>query len=176
MRTTEKLVLFWTANDLYSNFYFEPFEHNGISFKWSEQAVMYAKAKLFKAPQVILDSILAAETPASCKSIGRSPLIPFDEDVWQVHRERVYYEVLVSKFALPNLREELLTTGDRTLVEASPYDKIWGIGMSAYADGVENPSKWKGLNLLGKVLMRVREDIKDDLAAELVKETEREKK
>lgn len=167
MRETEKLVLFWTARDIFSNFYHSPFKHDGKTFQWSEQAIMYRKAKLFNSPKHIIDAILNAESPQQCKKLGRSREIPFDNDVWETHRERVYYEVLRDKFELPQLKEKLLSTENKTLAEASPYDNIWGIGMGELAVGVENPSNWKGLNLLGKVLMRVREDIRDEEGYEI---------
>lgn len=160
MKFTDKFVFFWGSNDVFSNFYYSPFKHQGILFKWSEQAVMYRKANLFGADK-IAEQILKAQTPKACKDLGRSRQIPFDENIWHENRERIYKEVLLDKFTSSEaIKAQLTHTMDKTLVEASPYDKIWGIGLSADHPDVENPSKWKGLNLLGKVLMEIREEIK----------------
>lgn len=159
MKTTDKFVFFWGKEDIYSNFFFHPFKHQELNFKWSEQAVMYRKAKFFGADE-IANKILQAKTPKECKDFGRSRQIPFNETLWVENRERIYKEVLLDKFSSPKLKEQILATKDKTLVEASPYDNIWGIKMSAEHPDAENPSKWKGLNLLGKVLMEVREELK----------------
>ena len=159
MRQTDKFIFFWGNQDVYSNFHYSPFKHQGILFKWSEQAVMYRKAKLFGADK-IAEQILKAQTPKQCKDLGRSRQIPFDEDVWYENREVIYKEVLLDKFSNPSLKKQILATEGKTLVEASPFDDIWGIKLSADHPHAEIPSKWKGLNLLGKVLMEVREELK----------------
>lgn len=159
MKVTDKFIFFWTGKDVYSNFYYSPFKHQGILFKWSEQAVMWRKAKLFGADK-IAEKILKAQTPKECKDLGRSREIAFDEGVWLSHREEVYWDVLYDKFSTPKLKQQILSTGDKILAEASPYDKIWGIGLSESDKRAENPSEWLGENLLGQVLMRVREDLR----------------
>ena len=85
--------------------------------------------------------------------------IPFGEKVWFENRERIYFEVLLDKFSNPKLKQTIIATGDKTLVEASPYDKIWGIGIDCNHPDATQPDKWKGLNLLGKVLMKVRQEL-----------------
>ncbi|UGO47941.1 NADAR family protein [Bacillus phage vB_BanS_MrDarsey] len=158
MRETNEFIFFWMGDDVYSNFYYSPFTHQGIKFKWSEQAVMYRKAMLFGATK-IAQNILESDTPARCKFWGRSREIPFVESVWKVNRERIYREVLLDKFSLPELKKHILSTGDKILVEASPSDKIWGIGLHENHRDATNPRKWRGLNLLGKVLMQVRTEL-----------------
>lgn len=160
MKTTDTFVLFWGNNDVYSNFYYSPFVHQGNLFKWSEQAIMYRKAKLFGAHN-IANKILKAQTPKECKQLGRSRQIPFNEVIWVRNRENLYKEVLLDKFSMPYLKEQILATGDRVLVEASPYDRIWGIGLGSDHPDATNPSKWRGLNLLGKVLMEVRSELSE---------------
>ncbi len=66
----------------------------------------------------------------------------------------------MDKFSLPQLKKEILATGDKHLVEASPFDGIWGIKMGENHRHVENPDKWRGLKLLGEVLMKVRKELK----------------
>lgn len=99
MRITDKFVFFWGNDDIYSNFYYFPFIHQGIEFKWSEQAIMYRKANLFGAKN-IADRILKAQTPKQCKDLGRSTEIPFDEKVWITNREIIYGDVLFDKFSI----------------------------------------------------------------------------
>ena len=76
--------------------------------------------------------------PKECKALGRSREIPFDNDIWDQNKEKIYYEVLIDKFKLPKLKSIILSTEDKILVEASPFDKIWGIGMAH-----DNPSATK---------------------------------
>ena len=107
MRKTDEFVFFWGDRDCYSNFHYSPFYHQGKKFIWSEQAVMYRKAVLFGAHD-IAQQILKASSPKQCKELGRSRNIPFKEGVWVRERERVYKEVLMDKFSLPNLKGTLL--------------------------------------------------------------------
>lgn len=160
MRVTDKIVFFWGKEDIFSNFHYAPFVHQGILFKWSEQAIMYRKAMHFGATK-IAKRIILAQTPQECKKLGRSREIPFVEGDWLLWREIVYKEVLMDKFAKPKQRKAILDTGDRILAEASPFDDIWGIKLAHDHPDAENPKKWRGLNLLGKVLMEVRSELKN---------------
>lgn len=159
MKIKDNYVFFWGKQDVFSNFYYVPFKHQGQLFKWSEQAVMYRKAKLFGADKIALD-IVRAQTPEQCKKLGRSRQIPFDNDIWDSNKFNIYKEVLLDKFSNKKLKKIILDTNNKTLVEASPYDKIWGIGVSSDHPDATNPSKWRGENLLGQVLMSVREELK----------------
>ena len=81
----------------------------------------------------------------------------FQEESWRQVREQIVLCGNFQKFLQnPPLRSFLLQTGDRILVEANPYDRIWGIGMSKYQSGIQDPGNWRGLNLLGFALMQVR--------------------
>lgn len=161
MKITDEFVFFWGNDDLLSNFAYSPFVHEGISFQWSEQAIMYRKTKLFGA-QKLARKVLEATSPKECKKLGRSRSLPFDEDVWNDHKESLFEEVLFDKFSVPEYRKQLLDTGDKTLVEASPYDKVWGIGLTEDHPDAENPDKWLGQNLLGIVLERVRTRLREE--------------
>lgn len=161
MRTTPKFVFFYSNKDIYSNFYKVNVNHKGIDFPTSEHAIMYSKAKLFGADE-IAEHITKTNNPAQAKNLGRSKEIPFDEDVWKEYKKDIYYDVLVDKFSNERLKEELLATGKRRLVEASPYDKIWGVGLAEDNPAINYPQQWKGLNLLGEVLMKVRKHYEEE--------------
>lgn len=158
MRITSEYVFFWTGKDVFSNFYFYQFKYEGRNFHTSEQAIMYAKAVLFKDYE-IAKKILNENNPNQCKKLGRQ-VKNFDENVWVKNREVIYKSVLIAKFSQPELKVKLLQTGDKIMVEASPFDKIWGVGLREDDDKILDSKNWKGLNLLGKVLMEVRNKIK----------------
>ncbi|KAL8748849.1 MAG: hypothetical protein Q9199_008034 [Rusavskia elegans] len=131
-----------------------------MTFRTTEQYMMYRKAVLFRDAKVA-DQIMLAITPKEHKSLGRK-VKNFNGIVWDAHREEIVDEGNWSKFCSSKngskWRDMLLKTGDRDLVEASPFDRIWGIGYSAeHAEA--HRSMW-GANLLGKALVRVRERIK----------------
>lgn len=119
---------------------------------------MYRKAKHFGAMN-IAGKIMQAKSPDECKKLGRQ-ITTFVEEDWVAVRELIYKEVLMDKFSIPQLKKQILDTGDLILVEASPFDAIWGIKLAHDHPDAENPAKWRGLNLLGKVLMEVRGELK----------------
>lgn len=134
------------------------------TFYFAEQYMMYSKAVLFGAPD-IADSILEASTARECKSLGR--LVPnFTDAEWNPVKERIVEEGNYAKFTRgigdegKKIREILIGTGDRELVEASPRDREWGIGFGP-ANAEKNRRKW-GKNLLGKALERVRARIREE--------------
>jgi ribA/ribD-fused uncharacterized protein len=134
------------------------FETDGNQFPSAEHYMMWRKARLFddeaKAAQ-----ILAARSPAQAKALGRQ-VAHFDEAAWAHHRWDIVVAGSVAKFGRdPGLREYLLATGRRVLVEASPMDRIWGIGLAADSDRAASPDTWRGPNLLGFALMEARERI-----------------
>ncbi|HSH03235.1 MAG TPA: NADAR family protein [Anaerolineae bacterium] len=131
------------------------FEMDGVRYGTAEHYMMAAKARLFNDP-VRLEQILAAEHPEQVKKLGRQ-VEGFDREVWERHRVEIVATANYAKFGQNEaLRAYLLGSGERILVEASPYDKIWGIGLGEGAEGIEDPTRWGGLNLLGFVLMGVR--------------------
>lgn len=136
-----------------------PFIHEGIKYATAEHFMMSEKARLF-CDDPTLTRILNAKTPAEAKKLGRL-VKAFDEEQWLAARWDIVVQGNLAKFSQhADLRTFLLKTDDQVLVEASPYDRIWGIGMLATAPGVEDPRQWKGLNLLGFALMEVREHLK----------------
>jgi len=157
----EKYVFFWKDKSIYSNWHHSPYQLDGHNFQNSEQGMMYGKAILF-GDTVTAQHILETDSPSGAKGLGRV-VENFSEDVWRDNREEIMYKHLLAKFTQnPTLKQTLLETGDRLLAEASPSDAIWGIGMKEHEAIETHPSKWKGLNLLGKALVRVRETIVRD--------------
>ena len=107
-----------------------PFTVAGVVYRTAEHWMMAGKARLFADPDAER-RVLAAAHPAEAKKAGRL-VRGFDETVWERERFRIVVEGSVHKFASdPALREFLLNTGDRVLVEASPVDRVWGIGLAA---------------------------------------------
>ncbi len=135
-----------------------PFTIDGVSYLTAEHWMMAEKARLF-ADDDGLAAVLAATSPGAAKAAGRK-VKGFDEARWL----QVGYGVVVTgnlaKFTQnADLREFLVATGRKVLVEASPYDRIWGIGMAANDPDAQRPSGWRGRNLLGFALMEVREQL-----------------
>jgi ribA/ribD-fused uncharacterized protein len=139
----------------FSQWYDAPFKDQGVLYKTAEHYMMAGKAKLFNDSHAH-QKILECRHPKAAKSIGRE-IIGFSEDIWLKHRFEIVVAGNIAKFSYhPKLRAYLLNTGDRVLVEASPVDAIWGICLAADHHAVENPTQWRGLNLLGFALMQVR--------------------
>ncbi|HEV7909306.1 MAG TPA: NADAR family protein [Pseudonocardiaceae bacterium] len=132
-----------------------PFSVEGITYRTAEHFMMERKARLF-GDEVSAERVLAAAHPGEAKRHGRE-VRGFDGAVWEVNRYDIVVRANLAKFGQhEDLREFLLRTGDRVLVEASPVDAVWGIGVSADDERATRPSEWPGLNLLGQALMDVR--------------------
>ncbi len=143
-----------------SQWYPVEFEVDGIKYYNMEQYMMSEKALLFN-DSIIRKQILNSREPKQIKALGRK-VKNFDEKVWDEHKCKIIYEGNCAKFSEnQDLKEYLLSTQSKILVEASPYDKIWGIGLKQGDMGVENPNNWKGQNLLGFTLMEVRDFLKN---------------
>lgn len=141
-----------------SQWYEAPFETKGIIYPTAEHFMMAAKARLFNDTQA-LEKILKSTNPGAAKACGRE-IAGFKEETWKLQRFDAVVQANLLKFSqhMP-LREFLLRTGTKILVEASPADRIWGIGLSASDPQADNPNQWQGLNLLGFALMAVREEL-----------------
>lgn len=135
------------------------FTVDGVMYPSAEHFMMAGKARLF-GDEGTLAEILRAEGPDQAKSLGRK-VKPFDSEVWEAHRSEIVIAGNVAKFSQnAHLASFLLGTGDRVLVEASPYDQVWGIGLTADHPDAGRPESWLGLNLLGFALMEVRDRLK----------------
>lgn len=157
MRTTDKHVFFW--NGIYSQWHLVNMTIDRIEYNSCEQYMMHQKALLF-GDNEIAELIMKETNPREQKKYGRM-IKNFDKAVWDKNCFVIVYEGNYAKFTQnSDLKEELLSTGDRVLVEASPLDNIWGIGMAENDEGVDNPSYWLGLNLLGFAITTVRNQIR----------------
>ncbi|MGI8333751.1 NADAR family protein [Actinomadura scrupuli] len=135
-----------------------PFTVEGVTYRTAEHWMMAGKARLF-GDEEVLARIVAAPHPKAAKDLGRR-VRGYDEETWAAHRSDIVTAGNVAKFGQdPALKEYLLGTGGRVLVEASPLDRIWGIGLPADDERAVRPSQWRGLNLLGFALMRARADL-----------------
>ncbi|MFC3351280.1 NADAR family protein [Streptomyces echinoruber] len=133
-----------------------PFTVDGVTYASAEHWMMAGKARLFGDAEAER-RVLAAEHPAEAKKAGRL-VRGFDEAIWRRERFGIVVAGSVHKFAAhPELREFLLGTGERVLVEASPVDRVWGIGLAADDEAAADPERWRGDNLLGFALMEARE-------------------
>jgi ribA/ribD-fused uncharacterized protein len=128
---------------------------NGESFHTAEHYMMAAKARLF-GDEETRANILAASTPREAKAAGRK-VRGFNEELWAEKRFEIVVEANAKKFGQnTELGAYLAQTGDAVLVQASPVDRVWGIGLAADDPDATWPHKWRGLNLLGFALMRAR--------------------
>lgn len=165
-----KYIFFWghqprpdgtIGNECFSQWWGAAFTVESNRYPTAEHFMMAEKARLF-GDVAAFERILAAPNPGAAKKLGRT-VQNFDEQTWQRHRFEIVVRGNLAKFEQNKLlREYLLSTGERILVEASPMDRIWGIGMGASNPHIENPEKWRGLNLLGFALMKVRDRLRTE--------------
>lgn len=145
-------------NGYLSNWYLSDFEVDGISYSSMEQYMMYQKAKYFK-DECMMDEILATDDVSRIKKLGRQ-VSNFNTTHWNGIRQIVVYRGAYEKFNQnPDLRQKLKSTGDAILAECARSDRIWAIGLPIDDEDRFDISKWKGQNLLGYVLMMVREEL-----------------
>jgi len=121
---------------------------------------MAQKALLFN-DIAVFEKVLTAKSPGEAKALGRQ-VQNFDEVLWLEKRFEIVIAGCLHNFGQhQELKEFLLNTKDMVLVEASPVDRIWGIGLAADDDRAENPKHWNGLNLLGFALMEARDRLRE---------------
>ena len=170
MDEKEKYIFFWSHQEknegevtkkCLSQWYNCMFEIDGIKYYTAEQYMMSQKALAFNDKETY-SKIMEEKEPREYKKLGRQ-VKNFDSTIWDKKKFEAVIKGNIAKFSQnEKLKEFLLNTQEKILVEASPYDKIWGIGMDENDKDILDPSKWKGENLLGKALMKVREIIKKE--------------
>ena len=147
------------THSCFSQWWQSPFIIDNVSYLTAEHYMMAQKALLFN-DQSIFEQIVHASHPKQAKELGRK-VSNFDEGVWNKHRFDIVVAGNLAKFGQNDaLKYYLLGTNKRVLVEASPVDKIWGIGLGKDDERVYNPLKWQGDNLLGFALMEVRDKLR----------------
>jgi ribA/ribD-fused uncharacterized protein len=162
-----KLLFFWghtprqtglVDKSCFSQWYPAAFEVAGETYATAEHWMMAEKARLFGSDDV-RQRIIAAKHPAEAKKLGRQ-VRDFDPQVWDEQKYALVVTGNYHKFSQhAELRNYLLTTQNRVLVEASPVDAIWGIGLAADHPDATRPAAWPGQNLLGFALMEARDEL-----------------
>jgi ribA/ribD-fused uncharacterized protein len=162
MNTDEKF--FENENGVYfksnypSQWYPSTFVINDITFNCCEQWMMYNKAILFEDNE-IATQILNETDPKKQKELGRL-VANFDTEKWNSVADDIVFKGNLAKFSQNlELKEKLLSTGNKLIVECSPYDSIWGNGLNITESLVIPQNLWKGTNRLGKAIMKVRESL-----------------
>lgn len=151
----EECVFFFSTKDVFSQWHRSYFAVRNITYNCAEQYMMAEKARLFGDDDA-LQKIMHAEEPRDQKALGKT-VRNFDIRVWTAAAQNIVILGNIHKFSQnPEMLKELLDTGNKMLVEASPYDCIWGIGVGISDPNRFDNSKWRGKNLLGEALMYVR--------------------
>lgn len=160
-----KYLFFWghqksangeISSSCFSQWWVQGFTIDGHTYPTAEHWMMAEKARLFEDNET-LERILIAKSPGEAKKLGRQ-VKGFDQQIWEENRFEIVVKGNLHKFEQNGeLKEYLLNTNKRILVEASPVDAIWGIGLDRNSEFAAVPPKWRGLNLLGFALMEVRD-------------------
>lgn len=157
MKQTDTHIFFYGG--IYSQWYNSSMTIDGIRYSCCEQYMMHQKALLFR-DLTTAAKIMNTSSPKLQKQLGRE-VINYNDIIWDSRRFDIVFKGNLAKFSQNELlKSELLNTGNRQFVEASPYDTIWGIGMGLDNPLINDPTKWKGLNLLGQVLNFVRDTLR----------------
>lgn len=156
MRKTPTAVFFYGG--IYSQWAPTPIVEGNLTFPTAEHRMMYYKAKTFLDEEA-MEAILKTNCPREAKKIGRRVKC-FVPSVWESVNDQIVEDTSYLKAKQHSaMMNEFIFDCDRELVEASPYDKIWGIGLPAYDPRCTDRTKWEGQNKLGRALMRARDRI-----------------
>lgn len=143
------------VNGWFSNWYPAVFTVEGVTYLNAEQYLMHRKALCF-GDTATAAQVMADPDPKTVKLLGRS-IAAYDEAAWCAVRQEVICRGLLAKFGQNSgLRHQLLATGDAPIAECAPNDSIWGIGIGLEDPRWQDPTQWRGQNILGNALMRVR--------------------
>ena len=160
------MIGFFHENEEYgcfSNWYPAEFDYAGIHYDNSEQFMMYHKVMMFRK-YGLGDQILHTKEPAKCKKIAGQKFPEFDATLWEKTCVTIVKRGVKAKFIQnTGILELLLSTGNAILAECSPYDRKWGIGIDIKDPDHNVIAKWKGKNLLGRILMEVRDELRQEM-------------
>lgn len=161
----DEFVFFWKLhhkNEEFSNWYPREFVIEGIKYNCVEQYMMAKKAILF-GDITVYQQIMSETDPGKCKDLGKL-VRNFDPATWDSCKREIVFNANYAKFTQNlDLMAKLKATGDAIMAEASPGDKIWGIGLTADDPRAKDPEKWNGQNILGAILMEIRRDYVNDI-------------
>lgn len=156
---TETFHFFWGGP--FSQFANSPFTLNAKRFPTAEHYMMWRKATLFGDDSIAAE-ILAAKTPGKAKGLGRR-VKRFNPEIWDREKRGIVAAGSYAKYTQnPQFLGRLMNTRPATLVEASPMDVIWGIGLAEDDPRAQDRSQWLGQNLLGEILTQTRERIAEE--------------
>ena len=155
--TPERFFFFWGKESPLSQWHPAPVGFGRLTFPTAEHWMMAGKALVF-GDEEIFELLTQTSSPAAAKALGRK-VRGFDEGVWRERSKDVVYLGNELKFADPDLGAFLRSTAGATLVEASPLDRIWGIGYGADNPRASRRSAWRGENRLGHILTSLRADM-----------------
>lgn len=151
-----KYTFFWSGP--FSQWYPSKFHYNGKDYNCAEQFMMAQKASVFGDYDTLL-KIMDTDQPKTQKALGRK-VANFDPDLWTKIAKLVVSKGTMLKYTQnPDLAKMLLATGDTLLVEASPYDKVWGVGLAEDDPRILDQAQWQGTNWLGEILTHVRDTV-----------------
>lgn len=144
----------------FSNMSQHPIDVDGVRYPTVEHYFQAMKAKEFEDTEM-LDKIVKAKTPKAVKAMGKK-VKNFVKEVWDAKRDEIMRTGVRSKFIQhPELRKQLLETGDRQIGEADARNLYWGIGTAVTSEKSKHPDKWRGQNKMGKLLMELRTEFKN---------------
>lgn len=155
----ERAKFLFFYGDYLSQWYGSPFiDEDGVQFTCCEQYMMFNKAMLF-GDEAIADKIMQTSYPRDQKVLGRK-VRNFDVGIWADRSFDIVYNGNILKFSQnDSLKQRLLSETANIFVEASPYDKIWGIGKGVNVQEIDDPHCWDGLNMLGFAITKVRDKL-----------------
>jgi hypothetical protein len=146
----------------YSNQSAHPITVDDVQYKTVEHFIQAQKAKLFGDEKTYTEILKKAKTASSAKKMG-GKIEGFVTEVWESKQDEIYEKGVRAKFVQhPSLRKQLTDTGEKMIGEADPRDFYWGIGTGAALEKAKTPSKWKGMNKMGKLLMKLRKQFQDE--------------
>ena len=155
--TEDSIGFFGELNEL-SNFHPCTFTVNATTYSSSEQWIQHCKAKYFR-DNITLAQVMTAEDALDCKLIARDT-VGYDERRWKEVAYQECYNGLFAKFEQnPSLKQVLLQTGEKTIVESS-YDRLWGTGIPLSDPACLDKTKWHNPGILGAILMDIRTKLK----------------
>jgi hypothetical protein len=160
--SNEEFLLFFGALHPFSNWNQEhSFRIKHMVFDCGEQGMMFWKSMFF-GDKITAAKIMKPSHPSKYKDLGRD-VKPYDETAWEAERDKMMFKVCLERARqIPEVDAMLIASEGREIVEASQFDRIWGVGLAEYDERILNRCNWRGANRLGKAWMRVREVRKNE--------------